>query len=96
MSRFMRFYLSFAASKLHLSCVVLYCHLCLAPLYHIFPHSFINGTIFGKKVTEHKMLVLILSTILAKTLLILRRIQGDIIINMDTCLCEVSDILVRA
>jgi len=51
---------------------------------------------FREKVIEHKMFVLIFSTILAKTLLILRRIQGDIIINVDTCLCEVFDILVRA
>jgi len=27
----------------------------LASLYYIFPHYLINGTIFGKKVTEHKM-----------------------------------------
>jgi hypothetical protein len=33
---------------------------CLA--VHIFPHYLINGTIFGKKVIEHKMRVLIFST----------------------------------
>jgi len=38
-----------------------YCHLCPAPLYNIFPHYLINGTIFEKKVTEHKMCVLIFS-----------------------------------
>jgi hypothetical protein len=31
------------------------------PDYHIFPHYFINGTTFGKKVTEHKICVLIFS-----------------------------------
>jgi hypothetical protein len=31
-------------------------------LYRIFPHYLINGTIFEKKVTEHKMRVLIFST----------------------------------
>jgi hypothetical protein len=32
-----------------------YCHLCPAPLYHIFPHYLVNGTIFEKKkVIEHK------------------------------------------
>ena len=42
----------------------LYCHLWLLPLYSIFfPHYLINDTIFEKKkVTEHKMCVLILST----------------------------------
>jgi hypothetical protein len=33
-----------------------------APLYNIFPHYLINGTILEKKVTEHKMRVLIFST----------------------------------
>jgi len=38
---------------------VLYCHLWPAPLYDIFPHYLINGTTLEKKVTEHKMCVLI-------------------------------------
>jgi len=34
----------------------------LPPLYNIFPHYLINGTIFGKKkIVEHKMCVWILS-----------------------------------
>ena len=33
-----------------------------APPYNIFQHSLINGTNFEKKVTEHKMCVVILST----------------------------------
>ena len=44
------------------ACAVLYCHLWLVCLYPIFRHYLINGTIFGKKVTEHKMYVLIFST----------------------------------
>jgi hypothetical protein len=36
---------------------VLYCHLWPVWLYHIFPHYLINGTIFWKKVIEHKMCV---------------------------------------
>jgi len=40
-----------------------YCHLWPAPLCRIFPHYLINYTIFeGKKVTEHKMCVVIFST----------------------------------
>jgi len=38
-----------------------YFHLGPAPFYNIFPHYTINGTI-KKKVTEHKMCVLIFST----------------------------------
>jgi len=39
-----------------------YCHLWPAPLYNIFPHYLKQGTIFEKKITEHKMRVLIFST----------------------------------
>ena len=38
-----------------------YCHLWPVRLYRIFPHYLINGTIFGKKVIEHQMCVLIFS-----------------------------------
>ena len=39
-----------------------YCNLWPVPLHYIFPHYFINVTIFGKKkVIEHKMCVLIFS-----------------------------------
>jgi hypothetical protein len=38
-----------------------YCHLWPARPYHTSPLYLINGTIFGKKVTEHKMCVLIVS-----------------------------------
>jgi hypothetical protein len=41
------------------------------------------------------MCVLIFSTNLSETLLILRRIQRDIIINLHRSLCEVPIILVR-
>ena len=95
MSTFIRFCLSGPASKLHLSCTVLYSHLWPVRLYNIFPHYLINGKIFGEKLSENKMCVLIFSTIFAKTFLIPRRFQGDIIINVDTCLCEVSDIIIN-
>jgi hypothetical protein len=42
-------------------CAVLYCHLWPVWLYHIFPHSFINDMILGKKVIEHEKCVLIFS-----------------------------------
>ena len=44
-------------------------------LYHIFPHYLINGTVFGEKVTGHKICVLIFLQRLFETLHILRIIQ---------------------
>jgi len=40
---------------------VLNCRLCPVWLYHMFPHSLITGTIFGKKVVEDKVRVLTFS-----------------------------------
>jgi hypothetical protein len=40
-----------------------YSHLWALCPYSVFPHNLINGTIFEKKVTEHKICVLISSTI---------------------------------
>ena len=40
-----------------------YCHLWPTPDCNVFPHCFINGTIFEKKNEEYKMCVSILSTI---------------------------------
>ena len=50
-------------------------------LHHIFPHYLINSTTLEKKVTEHKMHVLIFSATY-ETFPILRTIQQDIIINV--------------
>jgi hypothetical protein len=44
---------------------------------------------FMKKVIEHKMCVLILSTILSKTFLILRRNERDMVINIHMSSCKV-------
>jgi hypothetical protein len=46
-----------------------------------------------KKVSEHKIFILILCTDLFKTFQILRRNQRDIVINVETCSCEVPVIL---
>ena len=52
----------FVALGIHMQrahfCAVLYCHLWLVRLYHIFPRHLINGTIFGN-VIQSKMRVLI-------------------------------------
>jgi hypothetical protein len=59
--------LTYPACNEHAPCYIAICS--PAPLYNIFPHYLINGTIFGKKKekkekkgTEHKMSVLIFST----------------------------------
>jgi hypothetical protein len=54
--------------------------------FPLFPHYLINGKIFGKKVREQKMCVLIFCIHLSDTLLILRRIQRDTIIKLHSCL----------
>jgi hypothetical protein len=48
----------------------------------IFFHVVIHGTIFGKKVTEHKMRVLIYFTNLSENFLILKTIAGETVINV--------------
>ena len=49
-----------------------------------FPHFLIEGTIFGgKKKIKIKMCVSVFSTILSETFLILRRIQRDIITDVQ-------------
>jgi hypothetical protein len=40
------------------ACTVLYCHLWSVLHYRIFPHYLINGTIFGEKNFEHKIIFL--------------------------------------
>jgi hypothetical protein len=55
------------------------CHLWPFRLYNIILHYLINGTIFEKKVTEHKTCVLILSAILSETILILKINERDMI-----------------
>jgi len=59
-----------------------YCHLRHVRLYNILPHYLINGTVFEKKVTEHKMRDIIFSKNLSETFLILRRNQPYIWLKM--------------
>jgi hypothetical protein len=63
-------------------------------LHNIVRHYLINEKIFGKNVTEHKMCVLIFSTVLCETFLIPRRIQLGIGINVKTPSCKIPFILV--
>ena len=68
--------LTYPACKAHAPYHIVICGL---RLHHIFSHYLINGTIFGKKVTEHAICVLIFSTNLSETIHILRILQGPVI-----------------
>jgi hypothetical protein len=79
------------------------CSLSYAPYYNviyclsgctIFFHIISYKGRFSEKVIEHKMCVLIFSTNLSETFLILRRIQRDIIINVQWSSSKVPVILV--
>ena len=56
-----------------------YSHLLPAPLYNIFPHYLINGTIFGKKVLNTKCEFWFSLQLLSETFLILRITERDMI-----------------
>jgi hypothetical protein len=68
---------------------------CSVPLYGIFPHYLINGTILEKKVIAYKTRVLIFSTTFSETFLILRRTERDMIKNVYWCSRKVPVIRVR-
>jgi hypothetical protein len=55
---------------------------CLGLPVFSFKNSVINGAIFGETNCEHKMYVLITSTNLSETILLVRKLQRDIIINV--------------
>jgi hypothetical protein len=61
------------------ACAVLYCRLLPDLLCHIFPHYFVNGTIFGGKVTERKMCFWFSVQLFSGTFLIVTRIHWDMI-----------------
>jgi hypothetical protein len=73
-------------------CIILSSVACLAvPYFSTLSHKRHD---FWKKVTEHKMCVLIFSTSSSEILLILRRIQRDII-NVQRYSCKVPPVLGR-
>ena len=73
----------------------LYCHLWPIWLYHIFPHYLIKGTIFGKMLLNIKFVFLFSLQVWCETLLILRRIQWIVVINVRKCSYKVPIVLVR-
>jgi hypothetical protein len=67
---------------------------CLSLPY--FSHYLINGTIFEKKkVIASEVYVLFFSTPLSETFFIMRKIEGDVIINVYWSSCKAPVILVR-
>jgi len=69
--------------------------MCPAPLYIIFPHYLINGTIFGKKSLNTKCVFWFSVQLLSETFLILRRTERDMIKNVCRCSCKVPVIVGR-
>jgi hypothetical protein len=74
---------------------LLYWHLWHVWLYNIFPHYLINGTNFPKKLLNMKRVFWVLLQIFSWILLILRRFQRQIIINIHTSPGKTPVILVR-
>jgi hypothetical protein len=64
-------------------------------VYNNFPHYLIHGMIFGKKVTEHKMCVLIFSTNLVEKFLVVRRTERDMIKNVYGSCCKILIVLFK-
>jgi hypothetical protein len=73
-----------------------YCQMWPAPLCNIFPHFLINDTIFEKKkVTDHKMCVVIFTTNVSETFFILRRNERDMVKIVYWSSCKVPFMLVQ-
>ena len=66
-----------------------YCHLWSLSFHHIFRHN------LGKQLLNIKCVFWFSLQLLSEKFLILSRIQRDIVINVKTCSCKVSVILVR-
>ena len=78
--------------KMHCHTVVSLVASLVPPRFSILSHKLNN---FRKNVTEHKMCVLIFLQLLSKALLILTRIQHDIVTNVKMSSYKVPFVLVR-
>ena len=74
------------------SCTILSSVAC--PLCYIFLHFLTNGANIGKKVIEHKMCVVIVSTIFVLNIFHSKMNAGDYIIDVRRSTCNVTVILV--
>ena len=70
-------------------CTILYCHLWPVWFYHIFPHCFINGTIFRNKLFNIKCAFWFSLQLLSETFIIQRKIQQDTATNLNRSSCKV-------
>jgi hypothetical protein len=75
------------------ACAVLYCIPWAVWLYHILPHYLIKRIIFGENVLNIKCTFLFTLQLLPETLLILRRNERIIIINLHWSSCKEPVIL---
>ena len=66
-----------------------YCHLWPAPLYRIFPHYPLKGTIFEGRVLNTKCVFWFSVQLLYETFLVLRRTERDMIKTVRRYSCEV-------
>jgi len=82
-------------SGIQSACAILYCHLWPVRFYSAFPHYLTKGVVSGKKVTEHKMSVVVFSTTFAWNTSHLRRNGRDMDKNVHMSLCKVPVILFR-
>ena len=87
--------LSYSACQSHLFCAALHCRLWPVPFYHIFPHYLTNGTIFGETLVNTQRAFWFALQLLSQTVVILRIIQRDIIINVHRSSCKVPVIIVN-
>jgi hypothetical protein len=71
----------------------IHCHLWPVSFYHIVPHYLITLTLFWKKLLNTKCVLWFSLQLLPERLLIIRRIQRNIIINIHAYLCKVPIIL---
>jgi hypothetical protein len=58
---------SLSLSSIQSACAILYCHLWSVWLYRLFLHYFINGTIFGKKLSNVKCVLIFSTTFVCNT-----------------------------
>jgi hypothetical protein len=72
-----------------------YCHPRPLWLHNNFRHFLINGKIFGNKLLQIKCAFWFSLQLLFETFIILRRIQRDIVINIETSSCKAPVILCR-